>query len=191
MLGIRYEYLHRIASALKPKSIIEIGVAKGENALKLLKSNRIDRYDGYDVFDFSDKAFHKAAGNGKSVSSKEDIYRLLSPHCPSVNLHKGFTSDTLWGQNILADLVWLDGDHRVEAIGRDFAAVRNSKVVVFDDYYSTGEHAGYTTEQYGCNKIVDQLGVLITPKTRRFPNIRLAVYTEDPLALAAIEKVIR
>lgn len=187
---IRYNFLHKIAKLVNPKTFIEIGVAAGDNAVHLLKNNNIERYDGYDVFDYSDKEFHKRAGNGKECLSENEIYTKLSKYCENVILHKGMTSDTLWGKDICADMVWIDGDHRIEAIKKDFESVKRSKVIVFDDYYITGEHAGYTTDKYGCNHIVDPLDILITPPTIQFPNIRIAILVCDATLKAKINSIL-
>ena len=40
------------------------------------------------------------------------------------------TQDTLWPAPNSADFVWLDGDHRLESIRKDFESLKNSKVVV-------------------------------------------------------------
>ena len=188
--SIRYNFLHKITKLVKPKTFIEIGVAAGDNAIHLLKNNSIERYDGYDVFDYNDIEFHKKAGNGKKCLSEKDIYAKLSPYCKNVVLHKGMTSDTLWGKDTYADMVWIDGDHRIEAIKNDFDSVKSSKVIVFDDYYVTGEHAGYTIDKYGCNNIVDPLDVLITPPTNKFPNIRIAVLVYDTTLKANIKNIL-
>lgn len=96
------------------------------------------------------------------------------------------TSETLWPKPHRADYVWLDGDHRLDSIKKDFEALKESKVIVFDDYYSTGEHDGFHIEKYGCNKIVetfDENKIFITPKTKELPNVRIVFWSNDILLI--------
>ena len=96
------------------------------------------------------------------------------------------TSDTLWPYLNKADYVWLDGDHRLNSIKKDFEALKESKVIVFDDYYSTGEHDGFHIEKYGCNKIVetfDENEIFITPETKDLPNVRIVFWSKDVLLI--------
>ena len=51
----------------------------------------------------------------------------------------------------MADFVFLDGGHSIGTIALDYAAVKNSKVVVLDDYYTDG----VDISKYGCNSLVD------------------------------------
>ena len=187
----RYEYLIDIIDYLKPKSIIEIGVAEGINAEKMLrKSGNSTKYTGYDVFDFSDKVFHRLVGNGKRVLSEKEIYGKISALTSDVTLHKGMTQDTLWPKGDKADLVWLDGDHRIQAIRKDFEAVKNSKVVVLDDYY-VEDNQEWSKGEYGCNELVKEMqDVIITPATRQYENIRIAIWSSDTAILNDLRKII-
>lgn len=188
----RYEYLLEIIKVIEPESIIEIGVAKGTNAVKMLKAaGRNVKYIGYDVFDFTDKAFHKKVGNGKEVWSREKIKGILTSVGNDVSLVKGLTQDTLWKEPKSADLVFLDGDHRIDAIRGDFKAVTGSRVVVFDDFYVKGDHQGFTRDKYGCYDVVSEMDVLITPETIKMPDIRMAIWTEDHDLRDDIEKVLK
>ena len=68
MKRMRYEYLLDIIKVVKPENIIEIGVAKGDNAVKMIQTAGFNvEYTGFDVFDWSDKEWHKLVGNGKKV----------------------------------------------------------------------------------------------------------------------------
>ena len=185
-LNIRYQYLLLSIMIIKPKSIIEIGLSRGERAYQMLqiakKYNSDVEYYGYDVFDTKDEAWHKMVGNGKKVDSKNIIEKRLNKLTNNIHLIQGMTSETLWLNPKKADLVWLDGDHRIEAIKNDYESVKTSKLVVFDDYYFTGEHNGFTIDKFGCNKIVEELDkeeIFISPKTVNFPNIRIVFWTKN------------
>jgi hypothetical protein len=190
--NMRYEYLIDIIEYLEPKSIIEIGVAEGKNAEEMLrKTGNGTKYTGYDVFDFTDKIFHNLVGNGKMVLSEEEIFSKLSTLSADVTLHKGMTQETLWPKGDKADLVWLDGDHRIEAIRKDFEAVKKSRVIVLDDYYIE-DNQQWSIDKYGCNELVKSLqDVIITPATRKLESIRLAVWSNDKKILDDLREIIK
>ena len=190
--NMRYEYLIDIIEYLEPKSIIEIGVAEGKNAEEMLrKTGNGTKYTGYDVFDFTDKIFHNLVGNGKMVLSEKEIFSKLSILSGDVTLHKGMTQDTLWPKGDKADLVWLDGDHRIEAIRKDFDAVKKSRVIVLDDYYIE-DNQQWSIDKYGCNELVKSLqDVIITPATRKLESIRLAVWSNDKKILDDLREIIK
>ena len=185
-LNIRYQYLLLGVTLTKPKSIIEIGLAQGERAYQMIqlasKYKANVRYTGYDVFHTKNSSWHRMVGNGKQVASKEVIKSRLNNLSKNISLIDGMTSETLWLNHQKADYVWLDGDHRVEAIQKDFEALKKSRVIVFDDYYVNGEHDGFTVDKFGCNKIVDNLDkdeVFISPETKKLPNIRIVFWSKD------------
>lgn len=178
-LATRYAYLIEITREMQPETIIEIGVAKARNATGMIRTAGFNvEYTGYDVFDHSDRDFHEMVGNGKGVYDVDRIRGILEPLCSEVTLHKGMTQDTLHGKDEIADLVFLDGDHRIEAIRADFDAVKNSTVVVFDDYYTNEEHAGFNRESFGCWKMVeeDKDSFFVTNAAGSMPELRLAVW---------------
>lgn len=70
----------------------------------------------------------------------QQIYEFLSKLCERVSLIQGTTEETLWGKSFQADLVFIDGDHRLESITKDFESLKNSKLIVLDDYYINGQY---------------------------------------------------
>ena len=53
MRSMRYEYLIDVVKVVKPETIIEIGVAKGANAAKMINAAGFNvEYTGFDVFDW-------------------------------------------------------------------------------------------------------------------------------------------
>ena len=185
-LNIRYQYLLLGVVLTKPKSIIEIGLAQGERAYQMIqlasKYEANIKYTGYDVFDTKSSSWHRMVGNGKQVASKDVIKSRLDKLTSNISLIEGMTSETLWLNPQKADYVWLDGDHRVEEIQRDFEAVKNSKIIVFDDFYVNGEHDGFTIDKFGCNKIVetfDKDQIFISPETKILPDIRIVFWSEN------------
>lgn len=188
----RYEYLTDIVNITKPETIIEIGVARGENAQRMIHAAGFNvEYTGFDVFDNSDKEWHKLVGNGKGVLDEERIRSKLEPLCSQVDLVKGFTQDTLWAQGYSADLVFIDGDHRSSMIIGDHKAVKDSKVIVFDDYYMAA-NGDFSPPDFGCNIIVDELDwKIITPPTQKLKDVRLAIWTADENIRLKLEEVIK
>ncbi len=194
-LNSRYQYLLLGLCIVAPKSIIEVGLARGIRAfqmIQLAKKYHPDiKYTGYDVFDTKDANWHRLVGNGKKVEAKSIIEKNLKSLSNNINLFEGMTSETLWPYTNKADYVWLDGDHRLESIKKDFEALKESKVIVFDDYYSTGEHDGFHIENYGCNKIVETLNIneiFITPETKDLPNIRVVFWSKDIFLINKLKK---
>ena len=190
MRQVRYNYLHEIVKIVNPSSIIEIGIAMGKNAEAMLKMNPKVKYTGYDVFDTVDSEFQKAAGNTKKVSGKTAMQNKLNRIASDVTLHEGKTEDTLWEKGDKADLVWLDGDHRLASIIKDYEAVKDSGVIVFDDYYVTEKHAGFDRSEYGCYEMFsDDPDVLISPETIDWGHIRIAVKCKDPVMHTKIKEL--
>ena len=185
-LSNRYQYLLLGLCFLKPRSIIEIGLAQGVRAYQMvqfaLKYNSNVKYTGYDVFDTKNYQWHKLVGNGKKVSSKAEIKKQLNKLTTNIELIEGMTANTLWTKKNKADFVWLDGDHRLESIRQDYEALKESKVIVFDDYYTNEEHNGFHINEYGCNKIIEKFDndeILISPMTKKFPNVRIVFWSKN------------
>lgn len=163
----RYDQLLSIVDELRPATIVEVGVARGERAramvLQALRHRPNVHYTGYDVFETRDAVFHAAAFNLKAVSKRADCAAMLAG---IAKLNPGFmfefvvgdTRDTLHGKSIAVDLAFIDGDHRVDAIACDYQALMGSATVVLDDYY-TADVAGMQPDirAVGCNRLVDRL----------------------------------
>ena len=186
MLNSRYDYMLATVPILKPKKIIEVGIARGIRASQLIKLsknfNSEINYIGYDVFDTKDDKFHEMVGNGKKVSSKESIYNLLKQFTNNVTLYEGETQDTLWGNNVVGDMVFIDGDHRVDAIRSDFQSLINSELIILDDYYINGFYKNFDAKYFGCNKIIDEIDekfYCLSPNSFDLPEIKLAFYSKN------------
>lgn len=159
----RYDQMIPIVRDLRPRTIVEIGVHKGIRASKLCAVAAAENpvsYVGYDVFDMMDAQFQEDALNGKGAPSEAEARRRLDGVRGKFTWHFviGDTRETLHGQTVVADFVFIDGDHRVDAIAGDYAAVAASRCVVFDDYYRP-DKAGRMPDValYGANATVDAL----------------------------------
>lgn len=163
----RYDQMFELIDQVKPEAIVEVGVHRGVRGSKLcaraLEHRKPVRYLGFDVFDTVGSEFQEEALNGKGAPSKAQAQERLARCGPklSVELVVGDTRETLHGRNIEADFAFIDGDHRVDAIAGDFAALSGSRCVVFDDYYlpdAKGRIPDLT--RYGANETVDMLASL-------------------------------
>lgn len=163
MASRRYDQLIDIVREVRPKTIVEIGVHKGlRSALMCREALRFQEkvaYFGFDVFDQEDAQFHADALNGKGMPSEQQAARRLNELGPALawKFVKGDTRATLHHErHFQADLVFIDGDHRLEVIRGDYAPFAKSQCVVFDDYYSSS----LTTvdlSRYGCNWLIEEL----------------------------------
>lgn len=185
----RYSQLQILIALAKPRTIIEIGTNRGDSAaamcLEALKHRSNVHYVGFDVFQTKGDDFHRLALNAKGAYSKQSVHDRLQSICSQFSsftfeLIEGETSSTLHGRSMRADFVFIDGDHRVEIITRDYAAVAKSKVIVFDDFYDLSSAQGQELiGEFGCNGLVAGLkDVTILPLADTFPGtgpIRMAV----------------
>lgn len=162
----RYEQLLPLIAQLKPAHIVEVGVHRGMRALTMCEvaaenSPRV-RYTGYDVFGTEDAAFHEEALNGKGMPHRAAAERRMASvreRWPTFRwfLVEGDTRKTLHGTHIECDFAFIDGDHRVEVIRGDAAALA-CPVLVFDDFYRPGADGRLPDlGAYGANQVVEDL----------------------------------
>lgn len=170
----RYDQLIDLVRQVKPRFIIEVGTHRAGRAVAmcraaLLASSTV-HYIGYDVFETKDAAFHDAAMNGKGVAvhaqAAAALNQVRAEHPGfSWNLMVGDTRQTLHGKILgAADLAFIDGDHRLEAIRGDYAALARSYLIALDDYVTPGEQGELPDlDLFGCNRLADELGATILP----------------------------
>lgn len=118
----------------------EIGVHKCSTAKQLISHFYNDSkltYYGYDIFEGRvDKAFHKSERNGKGPCYLQVATNTLDKVVewyPNLRykLFQGYTQDTL--RETVFDFVYIDGGHSYETVMHDYAKVKDSKVIIFDD----------------------------------------------------------
>lgn len=170
--GVRYDQLLDLIDEIKPRWIVEVGVARAERACAMIERALMHdaevKYIGYDVFETKDAAFHAAAFNLKQVATRAEVATKLMAiqrrHRDfQFALRVGDTRDTLHGKAVVADLAFIDGDHRVEAIRGDYEALKGSSVVVLDDYYTADERGCPDIGRVGCNMLVDEICATLLP----------------------------
>ena len=192
----RYSQLQTLIALVKPRTIVEVGTNRGDSAVAMcseaLKHRANVHYTGYDVFSTKDADFHRLVFNGKGAVPRQFVHDRLESvrsQFPSFTfeLIEGETASTLHHRVVCADFVFLDGDHRLEIINRDYAAVAESGVVVFDDFYDARTEQGQELSRvFGCNELVARLeNVTILPLADTFPStgpIRMAVVMRAALS---------
>lgn len=159
----RYDQLLPLIDKVKPARIVEIGVHTALRGLSMCRQALEHRlaveYVGYDVFEEASEEFQAQALNGKGTPSQAKATERLS-RVPGLvyAFVVGDTRKTLAGKKVKADFAFIDGDHRVEAIRTDYAALAGSRCVVFDDYYRAGRDGKIPDlQKYGANAVVDEL----------------------------------
>lgn len=159
----RYAGLFAAIHALRPRRLMEIGVASAGNALEMIRAAqqyvedpRDVEYYGFDLFgpnpdDEKDKT---------PVLSLEDATAKLDQTGARVHLFKGNTRVVLaelCGHVLQPmDLVFVDGGHSPGTIASDWQWVRRfmhrETVVFFDDYWPDHRDGGCLTTIEGIQK---------------------------------------
>lgn len=167
----RYRHLLQETKQQQPKVIVEIGVYNGLRAMELLETAALHNkmteieYYGFDLFRSLSEQEMKAEYS-KQPNSKQEVQQYLEKSGANIQLHEGFTTDTLpaftsqWSAtNKTADIVFIDGGHALETIEFDWQQIEKimdaNTVVIFDDYY-TCDNTNAIAE-IGCQKIIDSL----------------------------------
>lgn len=131
----------------KPSTICEIGTHDGKSAVQFvdycIKYNPKLHYTGYDIFDDvkDDVKFHEQEVNGKGAGRYKTAKANLAHRQAKFkkfrfNLIKGNTTDTL--QEGKFDFVYIDGGHSYDTVKHDYYKLKQSSVIVFDDYQLDG-----------------------------------------------------
>lgn len=184
--AMRYGQLIPLIQSCRPQKIIEVGTFQGARAVAMcreaLRYNSEVHYTGFDLFEDATPETNLEEKNGKGIGILADVEQKLADikkDHPGLTweLIKGNTRKTLHGKNLVADFVFIDGGHSVETIRGDYEAVKGSRLVAFDDYYTKG----IDTKKFGCNSIVNKLQHEILPTedwVRGGGGVRMAVVGE-------------
>lgn len=126
----------------RPGLIVETGTHSGRSATFMCSRALQYRPDvvfhGFDLFDMASDETHRVEINGKGSGNYDKAFARLSGLQTAnpgfgFQLYRGFTTDTFL-QPIQADLAYIDGGHSTETVIHDWSMVRESSVIVFDDY---------------------------------------------------------
>lgn len=158
---MRYDQLLSAVRRFQPRFILEIGTWNGHRALQMLQLSPGATYYGFDLFEDADVKTDAEEKNVKPHHTLASIQARLSGY--KAHLFKGNTRETLGDFKEPVDFAWIDGGHSVETIRSDWENVKRCLLpganVYFDDYYS----GGIDTEQFGCNRVVDELRHEVLP----------------------------
>jgi tetratricopeptide (TPR) repeat protein len=184
----RYSQIYQCLRAASPRSILEVGVFDGENALQMIRSavsstedNDRFAYHGFDLFEDMDATIFEKEFS-KYPLSQEEIFNKLAPLGVSVSLFRGDTKVTLpiygkeaFGNNTHIAFAFIDGGHSEETIQSDWISISSmmngQSQVIFDDYYLQTPN---NLKGVGCNRLIDHLkadpkyAVEILPISDRF-----------------------
>lgn len=125
-----------------PRVLVETGTHRGRSGcymiMQALQHHDDVEYHGFDLFEDASAETDQQEINGKGHGSYDKAYRRfqgIQRQYPKFRfqLHRGFTTDT-FVTPIKADLAYIDGGHSTATVLHDFSMVRDSKVIVFDDY---------------------------------------------------------
>ncbi len=154
--GMRYEQLLAYVDANPSLSILEIGVARGRNALLMLEHARsrggTPHYTGVDVFELMTEELRRAENTSakKRPLSREQTLAELRKSVGAeladrIELHCGFSHDVLERfieEGRRFDLIFIDAGHSFEAVSGDWERCQRlmgpDSTVVFDDYPNWG-----------------------------------------------------
>jgi hypothetical protein len=150
MKPYQFKLFEKLLDECNPTSIGEIGTHHGRtseqmcNYILTTTSNNLS-FTGYDAYDIvaDDILFAVKEKNGKGHGDYHNAFKRLNNlkthHSPRFNfeLVKGFTNVTLTSP-ISFDFVYVDAGHTYESVKHDWNMVKNSKLVVFDDYGMPG-----------------------------------------------------
>lgn len=139
-------YFYKIFDIYLPQNICEIGTHNGQSAFQFVDYlwPRVKRlhYTGYDLFEDADQELTKFEHNGKGPGSFKLAHRGLEKRQQkygkrfSFELIRGNTKQTLTEPKIF-DFVYIDGGHSYDTVMHDYSMVKDSTVIVFDDYQIT------------------------------------------------------
>lgn len=138
---------YKIFDVYLPQNICEIGTHNGQSAFQFVDYlfPRVHRlhYTGYDLFEEASDELTKAEHNGKGPGSYKRAFNGLEKRREkygkrfTFDLIRGNTKQTLSSPQIF-DFVYIDGGHSYETVMHDYFMVKESTVIVFDDYQIDG-----------------------------------------------------
>jgi len=164
----RYKQIGRMIEIYKPNSIVETGTWNGGRAIEMAMAafQHVDEvtYTGYDLFEEATEALDKAELNSKAHNSLEAVEARSNEFAGAMEsqgktfnftLLKGDTKDQL--KNTKVDFAYIDGGHSEDTVNHDYEMLKESDVIVFDDYVSKDENGNDPGEEfYGVNKIIEK-----------------------------------
>ena len=153
-----------------PRILVETGTHRGRSSCYMVQQSLQYHDDvefhGFDLFETATPETDAKEINGKGHGSYKKAHarlQAIQQQHPGFRftLYRGFTTET-FVTPIRADLAYIDGGHSTETVLHDFSMVRDSKVIVFDDYQMDS-----VKEALKIAGIADQVEPVITKKTHQ------------------------
>jgi Methyltransferase domain len=174
----RYNYLIDLYTRRRPRSLIEIGVWRGERAVQFLQTGvNLERYVGFDLFDDLSSAIATEEKMGLCTATRFEevqarIQQAQRNGHPKVELIAGRTDETMpefaSRNGPEFDFIYIDGGHSLETIRNDWTysekLLAPEGMIVFDDYYPN-------ETSRGAKPMIDELGRNDRFAVRFFPMI--------------------
>lgn len=183
----RYAQLIQLIDQLKPETIFEFGTWNGERAIEMIKAAQKHKpkamYCGVDLFEDATPELDAAESNVKPHHKAQEVHdKIKAATDASIQIVRGNSRGLTDPVN--ADFVFIDGGHSVDTIKHDYGLSKQSKCIVFDDYYTPDETgACLDTTQFGCNKLADELKATVLNQKdpvfkdgKRCGYVQMAVY---------------
>jgi predicted O-methyltransferase YrrM len=156
----RLRTLERLIRDRKPQVIVEIGVWRGDTAIRMIQAaDQGVRYWGFDLFsqEMTDEIMSREVS--LRPLSLEEVRARLQGLGAEVNLVAGDSTLTLPSTELPpVDFAFIDGGHSYETVSADWQNIRPrlapGAVVVFDDYTNL---LAVEREGYGVRRLVDEL----------------------------------
>lgn len=158
-----------------PRILVETGTHRGRSGcymtLQSLQHHDDVEYHGFDLFEDANAETDQQEINGKghgSYAKAHSRFLSIQQQHPKFKfwLKRGFTTDT-FVKPIRADLAYIDGGHSTATVLHDFSMVRDSSIIVFDDYQM--DSVKEALRQAG---IADRIKPFVTKKTAQAIFIR-------------------
>lgn len=142
LCDIEHRPFTALVSRLHPQRILEIGVAKGWGAERMIKAAGGREHD---IEYYGIDLFRKCTANKFTSTPMNQIYKKLEKLDAEIFLFAGDSHEVLHAMISALpkmDLIYIDGDHTKKGAERDWKGVwpfmHPDTVVVFDDYVGVG-----------------------------------------------------
>ena len=169
----KYIFEHTLGPLIEqyhPRVLVETGTHRGRSSCYMVQQSLQYHDDvefhGFDLFETATAETDAREINGKGHGSYKKAHARLGAiqqKYPAFQftLYCGFTTET-FTTPIRADLAYIDGGHSTETVLHDLSMVRDSAVIVFDDYQMDS-----VKEALRIAGIADRVEPFITKKTHQ------------------------
>ena len=162
MIPERNQQIAALIDYYKPRTICEVGTWTGEFAAKVckraLRHRKNVHYTGYDLWEEGTEEDANLELHVREQATRAQAEENLQG-IPGLKytLVMGHTAFTLRKQKF--DLASIDGGRSVQTMQHDYNMLRDSKVVVLNNFYDhNGKGFNYDLKDFGCNLLMLKRG---------------------------------